>query len=912
MRWMHAMRARLRLLFRRAAEERMEDEMRFHLEMEADKYLREGMSPAEARRRARLAFGGVEGHKEEMRDGRTLSWLSGLSLDLKLGARMLVKYPGLTLVGVAGMAVAVAVGTVSFGIIYTLLGTTLPLDEGDRVVAIHNLDPRTGGVPGTHLHDLAAWRESVRAVEDLGAYRMVDRNLVTGEGRPEPVRIAEMTASGFRLARVPPLLGRHFDDEDERRGAPPVVVIGYSLWRSRFAGRPDVVGRTVRIGATPHTVVGVMPEDFAFPVNNRIWTPLRLSPLDHPRGEAPPVEVFGRLAPGATLARAQAQLAVVGRRLAAVHPATHEHVRPRVLPYARAFMEAPELAWVFHLAQLFVSMILVVIGTNVAILVYARTATRTGEIAVRSALGASRGRVAAQLFAEAFVLSAAAAAVGLAAGWLALRQADATIARMGGEQMPFWWDFGVSPGTVLYVAGLAVLGAVVVGVVPALKATRRDVRANLQRLGPGGGSGMRLGRSWTVLIVAQVAVSVAVLPLAIAGTGAWLRVRSAGPGYPAAEFLAARLHLDREGDGSGGPEERGAGFEARYAALQTELVRRLEAEPGVAGVVLASDVPGAERSVHVEVDGASAAAVPGAPAQASAAGPRVQAGRVGPGFFQAFGVPLLAGRLFQPGDVAAGGAEPTAVIVNRAFVDEVLGGGDPLGRRVRPAAGPGDAGPEGARPGPWYEIVGVVPDFPRPSHLHRGVEPRMYHPLAPGAAHPATVIVHVRGAPAASFAGRLRELTVAVDPMLRLGGLGTLDDTLGAEDTLDRAILLAVVLVILSVLLLSAAGIYALMSFTVARRRREIGIRAALGAGARDLVGSVLSRAMGQIGAGIAVGFALAALLDGAMDGGWTGGRGPLLLLGVAALMTAVGLAAAMGPARRALRVLPTEALKSE
>lgn len=188
----------------------------------------------------------------------------------------------------------------------------------------------------------------------------------------------------------------------------------------------------------------------------------------------------------------------------------------------------------------------------------------------------------------------------------------------------------------------------------------------------------------------------------------------------------------------------------------------------------------------------------------------------------------------------------------------------------------------------------------------------MYHPLVPAATHPVTVIVRLRGAPAEGFAGRLRELTVAVDPLLRLGSVGTLDDTLDAEGTLDRAILLAAVLVILSVLLLSAAGVYALMSLSVTRRRREIGIRSALGAGPRVLVRSVLSRAMAQIAAGIAVGFGLAALLDDAMQGGWTGGRGLLLLLAVAGLMAAVGIAAAVGPARRALRIPPTEALKAE
>ncbi|HKG94816.1 MAG TPA: ABC transporter permease, partial [Gemmatimonadaceae bacterium] len=416
MRLIDAARARLRLLFaRRAAESRMNEEIRFHVEMEAGRIAREqGLAPDEARRRALVAFGGVERYKEELREGRGLAWLGGMRLDLKLGLRMMAKSPGLTLVGVVGMAVAIAIGAVTFGIIHNFIGVTLPLDDGDRLVAIQNVDARRNVEgDGTHLHDLAVWRGALGAVEALGAYRTVARNVISRDARPDPMRVVEMTASGFRIARVQPLLGRYFDDAEERPGAPPVVVIGYDVWQHRFAGEPDVVGRTIQLGATAHTIVGVMPRGFAFPVNNRVWTPLRLDPAAFTPGDAPPVQVFGRLAPGASLDDAQAQLTTIGKRLAADHPESHEHVRPRVLPYASAFFDSPELTWALYVVQAMVSMILVVIGTNVATLVYARTASRMGEIAVRTALGASRRRIVAQLFMEALVLSAAAAAVGL-------------------------------------------------------------------------------------------------------------------------------------------------------------------------------------------------------------------------------------------------------------------------------------------------------------------------------------------------------------------------------------------------------------------------------------------------------------------------------------------------------------------
>jgi hypothetical protein len=554
-------------------------------------------------------------------------------------------------------------------------------------------------------------------------------------------------------------------------------------------------------------------------------------------------------------------------------------------------------------------MLLVLVGANVAILIYARTMTRLGEIAVRNALGASRGRIVAQLFAEALVLSTAAAAAGLGVARVLLRQVDAVVARNGGEQVPFWWEFDrLSPGLVLYVAGLAILGAVVVGVIPALRATRRHMHSSLQQLGPGG-SGIRLGKTWTVLIVTQVAVTVAILPIAMVGASLWIRHRLAGPGFPAHEYVTAQLQLDQEGTSTDDPGAHDAAIAARFANLQGELVRRLEAEPGVAAVVLASALPGSEPTTRVEVDRASPSAMVAAE---SAAGftslGTVGTSRVELDFFETFEIPLLAGRLLERGDVATGA---TAVIVNRSFVQEILGGIDALGRRVRTVTRARDAsGQVVVESGPWYEIVGVVPDFPRPVKSSV-LTPRMYQAMVPGASRYVTIAVLARGAPAATIAGRLRELTVAVDPMLRLEGIGTLDAAL-RQDAADQALILGIVLVTVSVLLLSAAGIYALMSCTIALRRREIGIRSALGAGPRSLIVSVLSRAAGQIGVGIVAGISTAGLIVQGTATGGVDGRDLALLLGVAVFMMVVGLLAAFGPARRALRIQPTEALKGE
>jgi predicted permease len=734
------------------------------------------------------------------------------------------------------------------------------------------------------------------------------------------------------VARVPPLLGRYFNDDDEREGAPPMVVIGYSVWQSRFAGQPDIIGRTLQLGATPHTVIGVMPEGFAFPINNRIWTPLRLNPSDYARGDAPDIDVFGRLAATATLADAQTQLTTIGQRLAATFPESHQYVQPRILPYARAFIDSPELVWVFHLIQLMVSMLLVVIGTNVAILVYARTATRMGEIAVRSALGASRARIVSQLFAEALVLSTAAALLGLAGARFALDQVQSIIQRMGGEQLPFWMDFrGISLGLVVYVAGLAVVGAVIVGVLPALRATRRDVHANLQQLSTAG-SGMHLGKIWTVLIVTQVAVSVVIMPFAFSGLVQWVRIGMVERGFAAKEFLTASVQLDREGDAVADARQDRAAFAARFASLKSELVQRLEAEPGVSRVVLLSAIPGDEPNLRIEAERLLAAGQPDTTVGRGSAGYPVGISRVDTGFFDAFDIPVLLGREFAAGDVAAGA---TAVIVNRSFVQKVFGGADPLGRRVRRVVTDDNGSGETVQKAPWYEIVGVVPDFPNPV-TPRELQPKLYQPMTPTSSavakrsvvrhfleelepasaaedtRPVIVAVRVRGASPETFADRLREMTLAVDPMLRLGNVGALDRTLFENMAVTRFTIIAVALVTLSVLLLSAAGIYALMSFTINRRRREIGIRAALGAGSRNVLWSVLSSAMRQIAIGIVVGLVLVGLMQLTGDGEPLGWSDALLLFGVAAMMTVVGLLASIGPARRALAIPPSEALRAD
>ena len=357
-------------------------------------------------------------HAKAVGEGRTNH------LDFKVGLRMLARYPGLTLVGTVAIAVAIALGTVYFEAVNKLQNPRLPIRDADRVVSIRNWDANEFEPEARSLHDFAIWREQVKTVDNLGAAIAFVRNLATEDGRVEPVRGAEITANAFRLMGTAPLLGRTLTEQDERPAEPPVVVISHTLWKTRFASDPAVVGRTVKLGTATATIVGVMPEGFGFPVSQRIWTPLRVDGSTLAPRTGPAVSVFGRLAPGASMEDAQAELDVIGARMAASNPETHKHLRPRVIAYAKPLLEGGEALFVRSLLYVvngIFLMLLAVVCANVATLVFARTATRGWEITVRNALGASRGRIITQLFIEALVLAGLAAVVGLVVAKIALR-----------------------------------------------------------------------------------------------------------------------------------------------------------------------------------------------------------------------------------------------------------------------------------------------------------------------------------------------------------------------------------------------------------------------------------------------------------------------------------------------------------
>ncbi len=905
MSWLEGSRARMRLLFgHRTSESRTDEEFRFHIDMQTDHLVRKaGVSRDEARRRAIAAFGGVQNHRESMRDGRGTAWFSGLSLDLKLGFRMLVKYPGLTLIGGLAMAFGIWFGAVTFQMFGMIATTTLPLPDGDRIVRIEAWDSKAVNEEDRVLYDYQLWR-TARSLTDVGAYRDVGANLVGADGGAKPEAVAEITAAAFRIAPARPVLGRVLHESDERPGAAPVVLLGYGVWVERFDRDPRIVGRNVQIGTSFATVVGVMPEGFAFPMAHELWMPLRtdvagLQPLGGGN-----ITVFGRLAPGITFENAQAELTAFGKRLAAEHPTTHVQLQPHVLPYTQMSVNNTDVKMMTGLTYFFVVVLVMVVCSTVALLLFARAAARETEILVRSALGASRRRIVVQLFAEALVLAGVAAVVGLAAAQLALSRWGKPYLLMAYDapMLPFWFDFTLSPTTIVSALALAVVGAVVAGVLPARKITR-GLGTRL-RAGTAGGGGVSFGGVWTAVIVVQVALTVALPSVVMIVRGETKRMESYNFGFPARDYLAVTLGVDGALDETMAPEARAA-LGARLGTSIEALRGRLEAEPGVAGVTLVDRLPGEHHDYRrVEV-----VSMPGS------APSLVASASIGPSYFDVLQAPVRTGRAFTSADFSP---DARVVIVDQAFVDLVMSGRNPIGHRIRFVSSETPDSNTAALP--QYEIVGLAKDLGMSSVAMPQRWAGVYLPFVAGSQGAPNLIVHTRGDPLSS-APRIREVAAAVDASLRVEKLTSVDQV--ATPTIWLLGLWMRIIIGLTgvALLLSLSGIYAVLAYIVARRTREIGVRVALGAGARRVITSIFRRPLIQVTLGVMAGSVLIGLaaigventtqFKGTGIGGLTLGDVPLLV-GYAILMLGVCTIACAVPTVRALRVQPTEALRAE
>jgi putative ABC transport system permease protein len=793
--------------------------------------------------------------------------------EVRLGLRLIVKQPILSGTIILALATGICMATMGFTFRDELVNSKLPYQAGDRFfrVLVFNRD---GGRLDLDLERYHALRDRATSFEHLGAAGGRPFTVEHGPGQLEQIRGALITASSMAWLDAVPVLGRTLIPEDGESGAERVVVLRESLWRRRYSGDLQLIGRPITIGGQPHTVVGIMPDTFEFPTSGELWIPLDELTLGSDNAfrnrvgrSVPGLRVIGVIRHGVTFDAATVEANALTSSLPTAAP-PEDIARLHVLPFTAELGEAETVmsTLVFVLV-----MVLLVVASNVATLVFARTWSRAPELAVRTALGAARSRVVGQLFFETLLLGSIAAAIGLAGAYTALRYIKGSF-----EGWPFWITLEPNPRIVAFVVLLTLLVSMVSGLFPALRVTRHDLRNALQS-GRGFAFG-GFGKAGAFMLVVEVALSVALLNGAVTMARAFNSYIQDVPALPKNQVLTA--HLGRIDS-----------TEAR-----DQIVEAAKLLPGVvaagAGQLLPRLYPPPRPTAVEPIGDETPMAAQPAPSHA-----------VANGYLEAIGARSLSGRLFVASDFIKGAA-PVAV-VNAPFVDKFLGGRNPIGRRIRIERPRDDGSQE-----PWHEIVGVVPDL----GLAVG-DPAMiagfYFPVRDEFLYYLAVRTTIDPL---KLAPQLRAAVAGLDPDLQLEEIRTLEEA-GRE---DRVFLSGVALALTAMggmaLALSIVGIYALLSFMVTRRTREIGIRVALGAMSWQVVRTITGGASmylligGLLGTVLGVLFVQARaviLISIPAPGFWM----PLTIFLTLAI---AGLTACWLPAHRALRIRPSEALSAD
>jgi putative ABC transport system permease protein len=817
-----------------------------------------------------LAAGGPGTEGTAMRGWLTLT-------DLRVGLRLLVRQPLMTLTSTLALTVGFCLAIVGFALLDAAFYSRLPFADADRWVRLEarvtpRLEPTT--LEPARFDLLRARGGSFR---HLGARRGGRFNLEHPGGAVESVAGSALTPETFGALPYAPVAGRLLQPADAATGADPVVVIRASLKDRLPLATPTGVGETLTLGGIERTIVGVLPDTAGFPNGGEAWLPLALAAAGGEATTPASFEVFGVLDEGADRDRAIAELRALSARFELEHPgvdplelALASYTAPPATPALRAFFVATVAALVC---------ILLVVAANVANLVLARTAARVSELAVRSALGARRARLVAQLTVENALLGVGSAILGVAAARWALRSLEALI-----DERPFWVRFAVAPRTMAFVAALTLLAAVVIGVLPALAATRRDPVAAL-RAAHGGRGAFAFGRTGGLLIATQLGVSIALLTGALVlgrGFAAYLE-----PDYdvPRDELLTAWVSLG--GVSPGGARGLTADRVARAARGTTGAVAA-----GIASHLPAQDPP----LVRVEVEGAPP------PAEDRATAPIVYSTD---GFLETLGARALGGRLLRAADLLE--RAPPVAVVNAPFVERFLGGGEALGRRVRVLALADDGEPVW---GPWREIVGVVPELGL-STADPSTAGGLYVPFDGRSGFHLAVRTARRPA---EVAPALRRALHDLDAQLTVHHLRPLSEVELEQRSAMLSLGSGLAALGSVALLLSLVSLYALVSFTLARRVRELGVRLALGASARRIAWSVVRPVAAHFLAGSTLGalLALAVLRARGIFVFRLPAAGPETIGAVILALAAACALACAGPVRRALRLRPVDALREE
>jgi putative ABC transport system permease protein len=803
-----------------------------------------------------------------------------LAQDIRYAVRRLFRTPGFTSVAVLTLALGIGANSAIFSVVNGVLLSPLPYADPDRLVGLYHLsEGRRAVMSGPNFWDV---RRTSQSLEDAAAFTRY-RTILTGRGEAVRLDAAEVSANLFDLLGVQPIAGRNFRPEESEPAKNKVVILGHGLWQQRFGGAADIIGQTITIDGVALEIVGVMPEGFSFPAGRGLWTPIEYTnAFTSTQRGAWYLTVIGRAKRGVPLEQVTAEVETIGRQLAAQYPDHNDGVAITAMPLLEAMVGDVRRAVLMLLGA--VGFVLLIACVNVANLLLARAAARETEMAVRAALGAGRARLMRQLFTESVILSLLGGGVGLL---LAVWGVDLLIA-MQPAGIPRLETVRVDGVVIAFTLAATLVTAVVFGLVPAYQSTRSAIAGTLKEAGRGALTSRSATRLRGALVIAETALAVMLL----AGAGLLIKsftnLASVDPGFEAGRALTFELSL---------PEARYAD-EPKQIGFFDELLPRLRSLPGVqdAGAVLSLPLSGASLVLTFEVSGRP----PVPPSQQPAMQVRVAT----PEYFGAIGIPLKRGRMFDARDRQGA---PPVVLLTEAAARQYFPGEDPIGRTITLGWGRGEG-----KPRVGGQVVGIIGDV-KDSGLDEADPPQLYVAFHQWPVQSMSVVMKT-SVPPESLTDAVRREVSAVDANVPAGNIRTLEQIVARSISQPRFYMALLTAFAAVALLLAAIGIFGVLSYAVAQRTREIGIRMALGAQARTVLGIVIRQALGLACAGVAIGIAaawflsetLAALLFG------TSPRDLATFALVAAALVVVALVASYVPARRATRVDPIVALRAE
>jgi putative ABC transport system permease protein len=843
-------------------EDELAREVASHLTILEDDFRRRGMTAEEARLAARRAFGGVEQAKELQRDARSFRWLSDARQDAYYAARMLRRAPGFTIAAVLTLALGIGANTAIFTVVHAVMLRPLPYLEPDRLVGVIQ-QHKSFGVEIVTWPDYVEWRDTASSFASLAAAWNRVSNL-TGIDEPERLTGAAITPNLFSTLGVVPQLGAVFSAD--RTTNPRTVVLSDRLWKRRFGAAADVIGRTIALNGTSHTVIGVMPAGFAWPEAVELWVPFVPEPAMN--GGYHLLQVVGRLSPGATLSAARAELETIAAAAAASRPATNKDWGVQVsslLDYTVGPASGPLLILAGAAAC-----VLLIACANVAGLLMSRALTRRREISMRTALGASRSRIIRQLVTESLVLAALGGVCGLAVADLSI---PALLSR---TTLPRVSGITLNAPMLAITLTASIVSGLLFGLLPAPATSRSSVSTAVRVRDQSSTAWLR-----SALLVVEIAASVVLL----AGAGLLLRsfynLQTVETGLNVDRVLTARFFLPR----ASYPIER-------CVALYQQMIDRVAALPDVADVAAVSVFPFSNTSANVVFT------IPGRTPPAPGEVLTANFSSATPGYFRAMGIPLISGRGFENADQASA---PFVAVVNQAMVDRYFPGQNPIGQFVQ-ILGPNPR-----------QIVGVIPNL-RQRALHLPAEPEIYAPHAQFPAGGMFLVVRTKHDAPERAAAAVRAIIRALDRDVPIASMRTGAELVAITMSPRRQNLVLLSVFAALALILSVVGVYAVLSFTVSQQMSEIGIRMALGASASSVLAMMLRKGLLPVLIGLTIGIALALVATRALSQMLFDVRpsDPATITGVALLLLAAASVAVLIPARRATQVDPLIALRCE